>query len=272
MLPPRPSVRVVALDHAVRIEWDNMPEILFHAGFTLLPHQREHSRFLGYRVWKLTDWRDRVSLVPERANWALFGNYGPDSAGGQTPLSEVTRDSLDYSRVLYEQKQYPVGRYAAVDSEVQNGFDYLYVVTSVLEVAERLSGGALLKRRLESPVYADFAQRVAPRADARPGAGGVWVVPNPYKGWADWNRPRVLGDPITRHIDFMGLPRALCTIKVWTVAGDFVAQIDHDGRAGAGQAKWNLVSRNGEEVVSGIYLFSVDSALGHQVGRFVVVR
>jgi len=32
------------------------------------------------------------------------------------------------------------------------------------------------------------------------------------------------------------------------------------------------VSRNGQEVESGIYLFTVDSALGHQVGRFVIIR
>ena len=42
-----------------------------------------------------------------------------------------------------------------------------------------------------------------------------------------------------------------------------------------GSAFWNLVSRNGQEVVSGIYLYSVessDSAFDRVVGRFVVVR
>jgi hypothetical protein len=70
----------------------------------------------------------------------------------------------------------------------------------------------------------------------------------------------------------MGLPRARCTIKIWTVAGDLVAEFDHDGSRGDGEAPWDLVSRNGQNVESGLYLFTVDSPLGHQMGRFVVIR
>ena len=39
-----------------------------------------------------------------------------------------------------------------------------------------------------------------------------------------------------------------------------------------GQARWNLISRNGQDIVSGIYLFTVDSHLGTQRGKFVVIR
>jgi hypothetical protein len=51
-----------------------------------------------------------------------------------------------------------------------------------------------------------------------------------------------------------------------------VAQIDHDGSGGDGEAAWDLISRNGQDVVSGIYVFTVDSSFGHQVGHFVVIR
>jgi hypothetical protein len=70
----------------------------------------------------------------------------------------------------------------------------------------------------------------------------------------------------------MGLPRARATIRIYTVAGDFVAQVDHDGSGGNGEAPWDLISRNGQDVESGIYLFTVDSNLGHQIGHFVVIR
>ena len=70
----------------------------------------------------------------------------------------------------------------------------------------------------------------------------------------------------------MGLPRARCTIRIWTVAGDLVREIDHDGSNGDGQASWDLVTRNGQEVESGIYLFTVDSSAGSDHGRFVVIR
>jgi hypothetical protein len=73
-------------------------------------------------------------------------------------------------------------------------------------------------------------------------------------------------------VDFLGLPSGRSTIRIWTVAGDLVAQVEHDGSTGDGQASWNLISRNGQETASGIYLFTVDSSLGQQTGRFVIVR
>jgi hypothetical protein len=42
--------------------------------------------------------------------------------------------------------------------------------------------------------------------------------------------------------------------------------------AGDGQARWNLISRNGQDVASGIYLFTVSSRRGMQRGKFVIVR
>jgi hypothetical protein len=270
-LPPAPSSRLTALDHAARIEWDNMPEILFNAGITL-PINASESRFLGYHLWKMQDWRERESLLPERSRWALIGNYSHDTANGETPIDSIVNNSLDYLRILYEQPQYPVGRYAVTDPDAQDGFDYLYYVTSVYEIRQRESNGYLRINRIESAIDPDFALKVVPHAAARADAKSVWVVPNPFKARADWDRPRTLGDQLTRHLDFMGLPRAACSIKIWTVAGDFVVQLEHDGRNGDGEAAWDLVSRNGQEVESGIYLFTVDSALGHQVGRFVVIR
>jgi len=270
LLPTQPGCRMVALDHGVRVEWDNTPEILFNAGVTR--HPAESRRFLGYHVWKMADWRERQSLVPERRRWAVLGTYGPDTTIGMSPLTAVTDSSVDYARILYEQPQYPIGRYTVTDHEVLNGFDYIYVVTSRYELKQRDASGVVRTSVLESPVDTDFDHRVVPRAEAVAGPGSVWVVPNPYRAWSDWNRPSTPGDPFTRHIEFMGLPRDPCTIKIWTVAGDFVAQVDHDGRSGNGQASWDLVTRNGQEAVSGVYLFTVDSAAGHRIGRFVVIR
>ena len=42
--------------------------------------------------------------------------------------------------------------------------------------------------------------------------------------------------------------------------------------ASDGQARWNLISRNGQDVVSGIYLFVVQSDQGTQRGKFVIIR
>jgi hypothetical protein len=98
------------------------------------------------------------------------------------------------------------------------------------------------------------------------------VVPNPYHGGASWERTAIPGDPFTHHLDFFGLPRARATIRIYTLAGDLVQTIVHDGSSGDGEAPWNLISRNGQEVESGVYLYTVESPLGHQVGKFVLMR
>jgi hypothetical protein len=272
-MPPQPDFRLVPGDHRVRIEWDNMPEVLFKGNIiTPADDPNGESRFLGYRVWKMQDWRGRESLLPDRDRWSLVASFAYDTLFGQKLLSSATDSTLDYERIIYETPHYPVGRYRFDDPDVLNGFDYLYVVTSYYEARTRTASGTLTVANRESPLDVAFGQRVVPAATALPRKGAVWVVPNPFRARADWDRPKTLGDPLTRHIDFMGLPQAQCVIKIWTLAGDFVAQVDHDGSGGHGQASWNLVTRNGQETESGIYLFTVDSKYGHQVGRFVVIR
>jgi hypothetical protein len=268
-MPPPPATRATPADHRVAIAWDNLPEILIHAGRVGTPH----SNFIGYRLYRLADWRGRESDLPPLQNWALVHEYNPTTTvNGEVPLASVTDTTLDYERILYEQKHYPIGRYHDVDSTAQNGFDYLYVVTTVMDLAftDRYDSRSL--RRVESPIVASFDQRVVPFAAAKPAGHGVWVVPNPFRAHADWDRPIVPGDPFPRHLDFMGLPRAPAVIRIYTVAGDFVAKLDHDGSGGNGEASWDLISRNGQDVESGIYLFTVDSRLGHEIGHFVVIR
>ncbi len=267
-VPPPPRFRVTPGDHWVDVAWDNRPEVLIAGGQL----GTRESRFLGYRLYRIADWGGRLSLVPPPEHWALMNAYARSTANSEVLLSTITDTTLDYERILYEQKLYPIGRYAVRDSTVLDGFPYLYTITSVYELVTRAPNGTPTRRVLESPLVASADRAVVPHASARTRAGQVWVVPNPFRAHADWDLPPVDGDRLTRHIDFMGLPRARCVIKVWTVAGDFVAQLDHDASGGDGQAAWDLVSRNGQEVESGIYLFTVDSALGHQIGRFVVVR
>jgi hypothetical protein len=267
-LPLAPPVQLTPGDRAMRIEWSNLPEIYNRAGLS----GPKGTRFAGYRVYKLADWRDRKSLLPPHDNWALLGAYGLDTRNSGASITTITDTTLDYERILYEQKLYPIGRYAVQDSQVLNGFDYAYAVTTVLERDIDIGMGLIRVERFESPFAPRFEEIVRPAAASRDRSGKVWVVPNPFRGSEVWQRPDVLGDPLSRHIDFMGLPRARATIKIWTVAGDHVATIDHDGSRGDGEAAWNLVSRNGQEIESGIYLFTVDSTLGRDIGRFVVIR
>jgi hypothetical protein len=82
-------------------------------------------------------------------------------------------------------------------------------------------------------------------------------------------------DPTGVRVEFRNLPRSKNTVKIFTLSGDLVVEIPHDGREGDGSVSWNLVSRNGQEIVSGIYLYSVESdddKFNRVVGKFTVIR
>ena len=106
----------------------------------------------------------------------------------------------------------------------------------------------------------------------------IYVYPNPAT-------PRSLAqfqelfpnadDPTGMRVMFTNLPQARNTISIYTLDGDLVTEQIHDGRDGYGQISWNLVSRNGQQVVSGVYLYVVqsdDSRFDDFIGKFVVVR
>jgi hypothetical protein len=192
--------------------------------------------------------------------------------------------------------RYQVGRYHILDREVKNGFVYFYAVTA----GDSTEGAQLFGRR--AAVEADG---VVPQTSTRSGKNTVWVVPNPYRGYSDvssrpssWDLTPNATDPTGTHIDFMGLPTGRWRIRIYTVSGDLVAELHsedpvnesvrspqtddsgavHEGfnrqqdSGNDGQARWNLISRNGQDVVSGIYVFVVESSQGPQRGRFVVIR
>jgi hypothetical protein len=210
---------------------------------------------------------------------------------------------------------YPVGRYQYVDREVKNGFTYFYSVSAGDSTQTSATPIELTGRR--TGVEADA---VVPQAATRTGKG-VWVVPNPYRGYADINRrpsswdltPNAT-DPTGTHIDFMGMPPGQWTIQIFTVSGDLVQTIRstdsvnesvrppatvnnphfnpnlpedpvtnpktivvagynrQQDNPNDGEARWNLISRNGQDIVSGIYIFVVESSQGTQRGKFVVIR
>jgi hypothetical protein len=268
--PPQPKYRATAGDREVTVEWDNLPELLADA--SVMPGAPY--KFWGYRVYRLDQWR-RSSLLPAPTTWQQIGSFAVDTTLGARPLSDVRMDAVDYDSIAYERKHYPVGRYRFVDERVLDGWDYHYVVSAVAQRTVTISGTPRTEL-LESPFRAEFTTTVRPRIEAGGGTmrsdGKVWVVPNPFKASAPWEREPVPGDAFTRHVDFFGLPKAQSRIRIYTLAGDLVQTIDHDGTHGDGEAPWNLISRNGQDIESGVYLFTVEWPGGHQVGRFVIVR
>ncbi|HWN80515.1 MAG TPA: T9SS type A sorting domain-containing protein, partial [Candidatus Udaeobacter sp.] len=111
---------------------------------------------------------------------------------------------------------------------------------------------------------------VFPTSSVADGAENVTVVPNPYLASAGWDLKPNPTDPTGTKVAFNHLP-ASSTVRIFTLSGDLVetlTPLDQDG----GTSYWDLISRNGQDVASGIYLYSVDSPAGSKIGKLVIVR
>ena len=285
-------------DRKVTLKWNTFAELVRDA-------QRGNLKtFVGYRIYKASGWmRPEGTNAPASNLWSLLGEWRVDPKGtAARPLSELIDPSAALVRVeevtvswdpvrrrpsLTEfhtelDSLFAVGRYSFVDTNVLNGFPYFY---SVVPVSIVPGSSAARDITLVGNPSATNAQVVYPRADAQKDMEKVHVVPNPYRGGAEWDLIPRAEDPSGTKITFRNLPRTRGVIHVFTVAGDLVRDIPFDGTppsdlqygrdpvtSGEGEVAWNLISRNGQRIASGIYLYSVDTDIGKQIGRFVIIR
>jgi hypothetical protein len=64
-------------------------------------------------------------------------------------------------------------------------------------------------------------------------------------------------------------------VRVYSLSGDLVWSHYFAGpldQVTGAPPQWNLVSRNDQEIVSGIYIVHIESPVGDQVTKFIVVR
>lgn len=112
--------------------------------------------------------------------------------------------------------------------------------------------------------------------------GKVTVVPNPYRTDKDYTLESggfegLSGnwDENRRLVKFINLPE-VCTIRIFSLSGDLIQEIPHDGRDASGYSRGDrdvpLLSASNRALASGIYIFTVESSLGVQTGKFVIIR
>jgi len=176
--------------------------------------------------------------------------------------------------------------YEYVDHDIHNGFIYFYSVTATdheLEAGDTpvvdLPLGLGLIGNPGSSFLPTSPGTDAQTAEERERDGiNIYVFPNPATREALEEYQQLFpngDDPTGVRVTFCNLPMANNVVSIYTVSGDLVQTIVHDGSSGTGHFSWNLMSRNGQEIVSGIYLYSVESdndKFEDFVGKFVIVR
>jgi len=108
----------------------------------------------------------------------------------------------------------------------------------------------------------------------------VYVYPNPYRIDGGYNRNGFENredDRVTeksRLLHFANLP-SRCKISIFSLDGDLVQEIEHNAAfadpAGSHES-WNLLTRNHQILVTGLYYYIVESAGKTQIGKFVVIK
>jgi hypothetical protein len=93
----------------------------------------------------------------------------------------------------------------------------------------------------------------------------VYVVPNPFvidSGFKGLGAERMLG--------IYGLP-AVCTINFYSFAGQRLWTIDHNAKTYSDN--WEQITRNNQDLASGVYFFVVTTPAGEKtVGKFIVIK
>ena len=72
----------------------------------------------------------------------------------------------------------------------------------------------------------------------------------------------------------MGLPPTTqwneCKINIFSLAGDHLTTINHTN--GTEYDQWDLITKNSQEIVSGIYYYTVEYGSKQFIDKFVVIK
>jgi hypothetical protein len=145
------------------------------------------------------------------------------------------------------------------DEDVNRGFDYYYNITAVdANGVESSKYWARTSRKSAVPRTAQGDDNLSE----------VRVVPNPFiydktgKGNYPGQKDKLL---------FAGLPGP-CKIRIYSVSGDVVDEIDHDSIEGTHE--WFQVSKYNQFISSGVYIYHVESkeGKGSTIGKFIIIR
>jgi len=252
--PPSPKLEVIPGNKKVTLRWNNISEFAVDTFSKLVDFQ-------GYRVY-----RSRTGVLSDMELLAEFDKvdgYGFDFGfDGAHPETVIDNSVSPPDTSVW---------YTYVDEGLTNG-EFLYYAVTAYDSGYAPTG---LEPLESSPVI--NMVRVAPSAGPTSGKelDEVLVVPNPYRVDANYYQAQWESGTFDtdKRIDFINLPPK-CTIRIYTIAGDLVAVIDHDYPAKspiANRDSWNLVSRNIQAIASGIYMFTVEAEGGSYVGKFVII-
>ncbi|HCY75838.1 MAG TPA: hypothetical protein DHV28_07935 [Ignavibacteriales bacterium] len=126
---------------------------------------------------------------------------------------------------------------------------------------------------LDKFTFLTKAQYVDPNLAKQQFEKDPYVVPNPYVGAASFEPQRfAVSGRGERKIEFRNLP-ANCTIRIYTLTGELVQTLKHDGNITEGIVAWDLRNSSNLEIAPGLYIYHVDGEdVGTFIGKFAIIK
>jgi len=263
--PPSPNLLLIPGDKKVTLYWDDMPEEYED------PITREYD-FEGYRVYsapKTAESQEETSLL---AQFDIIDDLGYDT-GFKAIENDTIIDGTHY-------------KYKFVNENLHSGWPdkYFFSVTSYDRGNELINLPSL-----ESSVYENITYAIPGKVPTKTEDRKIYVYPNPYKATALWDG---FGER-ERLIWFANLPDE-ATIRIYTLAGDLVDEIEHNASSyngsdislleqkiatqdvvfSGGEHAWDMVSQNDQAIASGLYLYTVKDNNSGKIysGKFLVIK
>lgn len=224
--------------------------------------------YFAAQDWNQSELADTMGIHKRFPEQSPPSTLIPDSAAIYFP-DELTEDSL------YKYYEYEYVFRNLLPSQLY------YVSVTAFDYGSPSSGLLSLESSPTVNMVAEYAQNQTSEVEAQ--KLNVVVYPNPYRidgnyrsavgGGFEGRGQETLPDDRVRAIHFTNLPHK-CTIRIFTIDGDLVRVIDHDCAPDSPQSMhdvWDLITRNTQAPVSGIYYYSVESAWGSQIGKIVII-
>jgi hypothetical protein len=223
--------------------------------------------------FKRKDWN-----VSNLRDTNLIHKVFPDEA----PPHTLNIDSAEtyYPQELTEAGEFKFYEYAYTIRHLLASQPY-YVTVTAFDYGSPKGGIESLESSPTINMVTEYAQNSNSLVEA---AGlNVVVYPNPYR--IDANYRKISGggfegrggedrpDDRVRRIHFTNLPNK-CKIRIYSIDGDLVREIDHNkplDSPGSMHAEWDLITRNTQAAVSGIYYYVVESEKRTQIGKLVII-
>lgn len=279
-IPPAvPELSYSPLSGGVRLAWDTRAEFSFDANLGRID-------FEGYQIYRASynpqDWQ-MIATFDNRDEPVFIIDVNGDTLNEMTIEGDWILEDLPQIQNQFEDMG-GVNTWGDTIDVPLEGIPYFYAVSaydgykSAEEAGQELlpsySPLSNYKKSADNAPIPVFPGTLYETGDDIPSLDRVLVVPNPYRGTAEWEQQ------YEDRIKFTNLP-PVAKISIFSLSGDLIKEIEHTN--GYADEYWDLISRNNQSVVSGIYVYVVEAPdvsivgsssanLEKYIGKFAIFR